>query len=58
MILGHIDYFPIYFYIDYEGISVFGEDKAGPVKSLGAKFHCIEKRRAVTGSNGQYSVHV
>ncbi len=33
-----ISYFPNYFYIGYKGISVY---QAGPVKSLGAKFHCI-----------------
>ena len=35
-----IKHFPIYFYIGYKGISVYGKNKAGPLKSLGAKFHC------------------
>ena len=40
IILGPISYFPVYFYIGYKGISVYGKNWAGPVKSLGAKFHC------------------
>ena len=35
-----IKHFLIYFYIGYKGISVYGKNKAGPLKSLGAKFHC------------------
>ena len=38
-----IKHFPIYFYIGYKGISVYGKNKAGPLKSLGAKFHCNGK---------------
>ena len=40
IISGPIGYFPIYFYIGYKGISVHRKNKAGPLKSLGAKFHC------------------
>ena len=40
IISGPIDYFLIHFYIGYKGISVYGKNKAGPLKSLGAKFHC------------------
>ena len=39
-----IKYFPIYFYIGYEGISVFEKNWVSPMKSLGAKFHCISIR--------------
>ena len=35
-----IKHFPIYFYIGSKGISVYGKNKAGPLKSLGVKFHC------------------
>ena len=35
-----IKHFHIYIYIGYKGISVYGKNKAGPLKSLGAKFHC------------------
>ena len=40
MNLSAISYFPIYLYIGYKGISVYEKNKAGPLKSLGAKFHC------------------
>ena len=39
-ISGPMNHFPIYFYIGYKGISVYGKILAGPMKSLGAKFHC------------------
>ena len=35
-----ISYFPIYIYIGYKGISVYGKNQASPIKSLGVKFHC------------------
>ena len=41
MIQGPISYFLIYFYIGYKGISVFGKNWAGPLKSLGEKLHCM-----------------
>ena len=40
IISGLISLFSIYFYIGYKGISVYGKNWAGPMKSLGAKFHC------------------
>ena len=43
IISGPISYFLIYFYIGFKRISVYGKNQAGPVKSLGAKFHCISK---------------
>ena len=35
-----MNHFSIYFYIGYKEISVYGKNQAGPMKSLGAKFHC------------------
>ena len=36
-----INHFLIYFYIGYKEISVYRKNQTGPMKSLGAKFHCI-----------------
>ena len=41
IILGYISFFPIHFYIGYKGIWVYKKNWTGPVKSFGAKFHCI-----------------
>ena len=40
IISGPIGYFSFYFYIGYKRISVYKKNWAGPLKSLGAKFHC------------------
>ena len=48
-----ISYFPIYFYIGYKGISVYGKNWAGPMKSLGAKFRCMLSRWNI--SSGRYN---
>ncbi len=35
-----INHFAIHIYIGYKKISIYRKNKAGPMKSLGAKFHC------------------
>ena len=42
-ILSPNNYFLIYFYIGYKGISVYGKNCSGPMKSLRAKFNCTYK---------------
>ena len=58
IILDPISYFPIYFYIGYKGISVYGKNKAGPLKSLGAKFHCNVLRWVVKTTKINKSAHL
>ena len=40
-ISGPGNHFLILFFIGYKGISVFGKNHFSPMKSLGAKFHCM-----------------
>jgi len=36
-----INCFPVYIYIGYKRISVYGKNWVGPLRSLGTKFNCF-----------------